>query len=363
MKKRCSQAGFTLVELLVVIGIIALLISILLPALGKARRSAQTVACQANLRSIMQAVRLYAADSKDWVPGSGYTSGLGTIDQTTWSSYTISSQALNPDLPMHSQDWVFPLLKQMKIPTPGDPLFGTAEDQRYKYYTSLKQFTCPSIDGLISTPFHGAGTYVDCGNVQATSYVTNIFMLLTDKDQKGFGGVTRPTPSNNNWPLLPQGYTPKLAKIRNPTDKVFIADASKFSNGGTGTYAPTYSLTIGGSVSYTSGYSNQWTDFGACFKANASWYRAFAPGNTPAGTADTRPLAFRHGGNATSYRYNLGFYDGHVENMDELESTNPKYWLPTGSKFTTSGAGSTAQAMLWTDTKNRFVPTVPYTVP
>ena len=63
-----QKQGFTLVELLVVIGIIALLISILLPSLSKARQSAMNVKCLSNLRQIGTSMSLYFLDNNATIP-------------------------------------------------------------------------------------------------------------------------------------------------------------------------------------------------------------------------------------------------------------------------------------------------------
>jgi len=71
-----SQKAFTLVELLVVIAIIALLISILLPSLGKAKENARRSACLANLQQLGQAFQQYLHENGDLLPAASQMPSL-----------------------------------------------------------------------------------------------------------------------------------------------------------------------------------------------------------------------------------------------------------------------------------------------
>lgn len=88
-----TRRGFSLLELLVVIGIIASLVCLLLPAVTKARDSAQTIQCLSNLRQMSQAIQMYANDNHGClVPGDyiGTIDGFGLSGAGSWADILVT---------------------------------------------------------------------------------------------------------------------------------------------------------------------------------------------------------------------------------------------------------------------------------
>ena len=89
--------GFTLVELLVVIALIAILAALLLPALAKAKASAQSAACKSNLRQLGMALNMYAQDNKKY-PGPIIEDDSGIFAIQGFSGWTEALDAYVPGL-------------------------------------------------------------------------------------------------------------------------------------------------------------------------------------------------------------------------------------------------------------------------
>jgi prepilin-type processing-associated H-X9-DG protein/prepilin-type N-terminal cleavage/methylation domain-containing protein len=211
--------GFTLVELLVVIGIIALLIAILLPALSRARESANMLKCQATLRSMAQAAHGHAAEHQGYMPLAAvqqtYPMAAGMNDPLQ-RRYTYFLDESNIDQNTNSIT--------ADAPAPLSAALGRYMNlsvdltSRKKLQASLREeslirfFSCPS-DTNPPTP---GSTVAVNGSIswrtpdEVMSYIVNGNML-------GGGRDLHPD-------LVPAG---KVSKVRHPSEVFLFADGKR----------------------------------------------------------------------------------------------------------------------------------------
>jgi prepilin-type N-terminal cleavage/methylation domain-containing protein/prepilin-type processing-associated H-X9-DG protein len=128
---RRAGPGFTLIELLVVISIIALLIGLLLPALGAARSASREVACKSNLRQLGIAMTAYATENQTYPPGWIH-SGIPATAQADWAGGHWTETF-----------WNYHLAKSMGLLSPfsGSPTADEIERRVETYGTGV--FLCP----------------------------------------------------------------------------------------------------------------------------------------------------------------------------------------------------------------------------
>lgn len=317
--KRMKRHAFTLIELLIVIAIIALLIGILLPALSGARAAGRAAMCMAHQRGLVTAQAAYESDNKNALTGPN-TSGSDLHNGLPYAE--------GAGTPSQDWDYISPLVGE----TMGFPV-----DQLSKFQEiCMTKLRCPENSVRYTRRFSGSPIPMEAQGQQpfTLSYLTPAyFQMYPTGTLRMNGKFVEALPAGE--PLdIPRGYSPRSDLIGTQASrKVMAFEGARYwdpsLNGGAGGFDYSTNLNGTGLVGAPQG---NFLSRGPAFQGSGENYlRTVLEGFKP--SLIFRQISLRHG-----KKLNAAMFDGHVEALDNVQSSNPEYFAPTGAKLKTPSA-------------------------
>ncbi len=318
--RHAARRAFTLIELLVVVAVIAILIGILLPALGRARGAAYQLQSNSTKRQLMIGLLTYATENDQWIPG---TNTSGKRLQGTVSANVVTLMGQRSGMPVQVNDWMTLALGGSDLPA----------NREHRFYTLLETYRDPAMRENLPVWVNGpAGNreMADWLEANAKPAMAGVSYLMPMNFQLGGADAVGMVTQNSSdrykelkrQHINPKNYVPRLDRVGAASVKIGIADGFRYVDDDEFNTDCVYSHANWGSFA----------DRSPCSKNSTAW----GSGSTTGGGGLGLPFSYRHGGNMGA-----AFFDGHTDTLDKRASRNPVFWAPSGSIFAQSGGPGT----------------------